>query len=153
MTTTRKTTKREDASADSFTAEERAAMKERAQELKATKGGKKSKADDTQAVLDKIAAMPEPDRAMAQRVHEVIVEAVPELAPRLWYGMPSYAKDGKVLVFFQDAAKFKARYATLGFQDNAALDDGAMWPTSFAIVKLTKAVEKQIAELVKQAAS
>ena len=128
-------------------------MKERAQELKAAKGGKKTKVDDTQAVLDKIADMPEPDRAMAQRVHEVVMAAVPGLAPRLWYGMPSYAKDGKVLLFFQDAAKFKARYATLGFQDTAALDDGNMWPTSFAIVKLTEAVEKQIAELVKQAAS
>jgi len=152
MATSGKTTKREDASADKFTAEERAAMKERAQELKAAKGGKKTKVDDTQAVLDKIADMPEPDRAMAQRVHEVVMAAVPDLAPRLWYGMPSYAKDGKVLLFFQDAAKFKARYATLGFQDNAALDDGNMWPTSFAIVKLTEAVEKQIAELVKQAA-
>ena len=128
-------------------------MKERAKELKATKGGKKTKADDAQSVLDKIAEMPEADRVMAQRVHEVVMEAVPDLAPRLWYGMPAYAKDGKVLVFFQDAAKFKARYATLGFQDNAALDDGAMWPTSFALVKLTKAVEKQIADLVKQAAS
>jgi uncharacterized protein YdhG (YjbR/CyaY superfamily) len=153
MATSRKTTKREDASADSFTAEERAALKERAQELKAAKGGKKAKVDDTQAVLDKIAAMPEPDRVMAQRVHEVVMAAVPELAPRLWYGMPSYAKDGTVLLFFQDAAKFKARYATLGFQDNAKLDDGNMWPTSFALVKLTKAVEQQIAELVKQAAS
>jgi len=153
MATSGKTTKRDDASADKFTAEERAAMKERAQELKAAKGGKKTKVDDTQAVLDKIADMAEPDRAMAQRVHEVVMAAVPDLAPRLWYGMPSYAKDGKVLMFFQDAAKFKARYATLGFQDTAALDDGNMWPTSFAIVKLTEAVEKQIAELVKQAAS
>ncbi|HKX68967.1 MAG TPA: DUF1801 domain-containing protein [Intrasporangium sp.] len=152
MATSGKTTKREDASADKFTAEERAAMKERAKELRSAKG-KKGKVDDTQAVLDKIAGMPEADRAMARRVHEVVMEAVPELAPRLWYGMPSYAKDGKVLLFFQDAAKFKARYATLGFQDNANLDDGAMWPTSFAIVELTKAVEKQIAELVKQAAS
>lgn len=137
------------ASADGFSAEERAAMKERAKETKAVKRGKK--ADGTAEVLEKIAAMADDDRVVAERLHEIITKAAPELAPKTWYGMPAYARDGKVVCFFQDAAKFKARYATLGFQDTANLDDGAMWPTSFAVTKLTPAVEKQIVALVKKA--
>ncbi len=138
-----------DAEAAGFTAEERAAMKERTKELKAARGGKK--VDGTAEVLDKIAAMADADRALAERLHELITTAAPELTPRTWYGMPAYARDGKVVCFFQDAGKFKARYATLGFQDSANLDDGAIWPTSFAVTKLTKAVEKQIVGLVKKA--
>ncbi len=139
-----------DADAGGFTAEERAAMKERAKEAKAAKRGKK--ADGTADVMEKIAGMADEDRALAERIHEIVTTAAPELTPRTWYGMPAYAKDGKVVCFFQDAGKFKARYATLGFQDAANLDDGSMWPTSFAVTKLTRAVEKQIAELVKKAA-
>ena len=159
MTATRKTTVTRSAArtadAGSFTAEERAAIKERAQEVKAAKSrkGADKAAEDAQAVLDKIAEMNEPDRSMAEKVHAVITASVPQLAPRLWYGMPAYAKDGKVVCFFQDAAKFKARYATLGFNDPANLDDGEMWPTAFALTKLTPAAEKRIAALVKQAAS
>ena len=138
-----------DTAADGFTAEERAAMKERAKETKAAKGGKK--VDGTAEVLEKIAAMADADRALAERLHEIITKAAPELTPKTWYGMPAYARDGKVVCFFQDAGKFKARYATLGFQDSANLDDGAMWPTSFALTKLTAAVEKQIVALVKKA--
>jgi uncharacterized protein YdhG (YjbR/CyaY superfamily) len=130
-----------------FTAEERAAMKERARELKA------GTADGESAVLAKIAEMPEADRAMAERLHALITATAPELAPRTWYGMPAYAKDGKVVCFFQSADKFKARYATLGFSDRANLDDGAMWPTSFALKKLTAAGEKRIRALVKKAVS
>ena len=137
------------ARADGFSAEERAAMKERAKETKAVKRGKTT--DGTAEVLEKIAAMADDDRALAERLHEIITKAAPELAPKTWYGMPAYARDGKVVCFFQDAAKFKARYATLGFQDTANLDDGAMWPTSFAVTKLTPAVEKQIVALVKKA--
>jgi uncharacterized protein YdhG (YjbR/CyaY superfamily) len=135
--------------AEGFTAEERAAMKERAKEVKAAKRGKK--VDGTAEVLEKIAAMADADRALAERVHEIVTKAAPELTPRTWYGMPAYARDGKVVCFFQDAGKFKARYATLGFQDTAHLDDGPMWPTSFALTKLTKDVEKQIVALVKKA--
>ena len=134
-----------------FTAEERAAMKERVREARAAKGGKKI--DGTAAVLEKIAAMDDPDRVLAERIHEIITEAAPELTPRTWYGMPAYASGGKVVCFFQDAGKFKARYATLGFQDTAHLDDGNMWPTSFAIADLTPQVEEKIVELVKQAVS
>ena len=134
---------------DGFTAEERAAMRERAKEMKAAKGGKK--VDGTAEVLEKIAAMADPDRALAERLHEIITKAAPQLTPKTWYGMPAYAKDGKVVCFFQDAGKFKARYATLGFSDPANLDDGAMWPTSFALIKLTPTVEKQIVALVKKA--
>ena len=137
------------ARADGFSAEERAAMKERAKETKAVKRGKTT--DGTAEVLEKIAAMADDDRALAERLHEIITKAAPELAPKTWYGMPAYARDGKVVCFFQDAAKFKARYATLGFQDTANLDDGAMWPTSYAVAKLTPAVEKQIVALVKKA--
>ena len=135
--------------ADGFTAEERAAMKERAKETRAAKRG--TKVDGTADVLAKIAAMDEPDRLLAERVHEVITATAPELAPRTWYGMPAYAKDGKVVCFFQDAGKFKARYCTLGFQDAAHLDDGAMWPTSFALIELTPAVEQEIVALVTKA--
>jgi uncharacterized protein YdhG (YjbR/CyaY superfamily) len=132
-----------------FTDEERAAMKERARELKAAAG----KADGESDVLAKIAEMSEPDRAMAERLHALIKASAPALSPRTWYGMPAYAKDGKVVCFFQSAEKFKARYATFGFNDEANLDEGAMWPTSFALKKLTAAEEKRIGALVKKAVS
>ena len=141
-----------DKSAEGFTAEERAAMKERAQELKAARRGRRAE-DDEQAVLAKIAEMPEPDRTMAERLHAIIKANVPDLSPKTWYGMPAYAKDGKVVCFFQAASKFKTRYATLGFNDPARLDDGRMWPTAFAVVELTKAEERRIAELVRRAVS
>ena len=130
-----------------FTDEERAAMRERAQELKADTG------DGESDVLAKIAEMPEPDRAMAKRLHAVIKASAPALSPKTWYGMPAYAKDGKVVCFFQSAEKFKSRYATLGFSDEANLDDGAMWPTSFALKKLTATDEATIGALVKKAVS
>jgi uncharacterized protein YdhG (YjbR/CyaY superfamily) len=130
-----------------FTDEERAAMKERAQELKA----EARKADGESAVLGKIAEMPKPDRAMAKRLHAIIKASAPALSPKTWYGMPAYAKDGKVVCFFQSAEKFKSRYATLGFSDEANLDKGAMWPTSFALKKLTAAEEAKIGALVKKA--
>jgi uncharacterized protein YdhG (YjbR/CyaY superfamily) len=132
-----------------FTDEERAAMRERARELKASAG----KADGESDVLAKIAEMPEPDRVMAERLHAVVKASAPDLSPRTWYGMPAYAKDGKVVCFFQSAEKFKARYATFGFSDKANLDEGAMWPTSFALKKLTAAAEKEIGALVKKAVS
>ena len=132
-----------------FTAEERAAMKERARELKA----EKSKADAESDVLAKIAEMPKADRAMAERIHAIVKASAPDLTPRTWYGMPAYAKDGKVVCFFKSASKFKSRYATFGFNDPANLDDGAMWPTSFALTKLTAADEKKIGALVKKAVS
>ena len=135
---------------DSFTAEERDAMKQRASELRSRRTTKPTAEDDAQAVLDKIAELGSPDREMAERIHAVITAAVPELAPKLWYGMPAYAKDGKNVVFFQPASKFKARYATLGFNDPATLDDGEMWPTSYAVTTVTAAVEKQVAALVKK---
>jgi uncharacterized protein YdhG (YjbR/CyaY superfamily) len=140
---------------EGFTAEERAAMKEHAQELKAEtrRGPRGKKADEESAVLAKIAEMPEPDRGMAERLHAVIKASAPALSPKLWYGMPAYAKDGKVVCFFQPAAKFKSRYATFGFNDDANLDEGAMWPTSFALTELTAADEARIAALVKQAVS
>lgn len=133
-------------SSNGFTAEERAAMKERAQELR-----RGDKADGESALLAKIAEMPEPDRGMAKRLHAIITASAPALSPRTWYGMPAYAKEGKVVCFFQSAAKFKARYATFGFTDQANLDDGVMWPTSFALTKLTPAEERKIAALVKKA--
>jgi uncharacterized protein YdhG (YjbR/CyaY superfamily) len=138
-----------------FTDEERAAMKERAQELKAEarRGRRSDKADGESDVLAKIAEMPEPDRAMAERLHAIIKASAPALSPRTWYGMPAYAKDGKVVCFFQSAAKFNARYATFGFNDTANLDEGAMWPTSFALKELTAADEARIAALVKKAVS
>jgi uncharacterized protein YdhG (YjbR/CyaY superfamily) len=128
-----------------FTAEERAAMRERAKELKSA-GGESD-------VLAKIAEMPKADRAMAERVHAIVKASAPDLSPRTWYGMPAYAKDGKVVCFFRSAAKFKSRYATLGFSDQANLDEGAMWPTDFALKKLTAAEEKKISALVKKAVS
>jgi uncharacterized protein YdhG (YjbR/CyaY superfamily) len=130
-----------------FTAEEKAAMRERARELKASA----SKADAERDVLAKIAEMPQPDRAMAERLHALIKTSAPALSPRTWYGMPAYAKDGKVVCFFQSGEKFKTRYATLGFSDKANLDKGAMWPTAFALKELTAAEEKKIAALVKKA--
>ncbi|MFL5977772.1 MAG: iron chaperone [Gaiellaceae bacterium] len=138
-----------------FTEEERAAMKERAQELKAEarRGPRTGKADGERDVLAKIAEMPEPDRAIAERVHAIVKASAPALSPRTWYGMPAYAKDGKVVCFFQSAHKFKSRYATFGFNDAANLDDGAMWPTSFALTELTAADEARIAALVKKAVS
>jgi hypothetical protein len=137
-----------------FTAEERAAMRERAKELKEdARRAREGKADGESDVIAKIAAMAEPDRAMAERLHALITESAPDLAPRTWYGMPAYAKDGKVVCFFQSAEKFKSRYATFGFNDNAKLDKGAMWPTAFALKELTEAEEKKIAALVKKAVS
>jgi uncharacterized protein YdhG (YjbR/CyaY superfamily) len=134
-----------------FTAEERAAMRERARELGLASRAGASEADDERAVLAKIAEMPLADRAMAGRLHALIRAAAPDLAPKLWYGMPAWAKDGKVVCFFQGAAKFKTRYATLGFSDRAALDDGDMWPTSYALMKMGAAEEQRIRELVLQA--
>jgi uncharacterized protein YdhG (YjbR/CyaY superfamily) len=137
---------------EGFTEEERAAMKDRAQELKtAARRGKE--ADEESAVLEKIAEMEESDRIMAERIHAVINASAPDLSPKLWYGMPAYAKDGKVVCFFQPAQKFKARYATLGFNDPANLDDGHIWPTAFALTELTVADEVRIGDLVKRAAS
>jgi uncharacterized protein YdhG (YjbR/CyaY superfamily) len=134
---------------EGFTAEERAAMRERAKELKA----EAQRADGERAVLTKIAEMPETDRAMAERLHEIVKASAPELSPKTWYGMPAYAnKDGKVVCFFQSAEKFNARYATFGFSDKANLDEGAMWPTSFALKELTAAAEARIGALVKRAA-
>jgi uncharacterized protein YdhG (YjbR/CyaY superfamily) len=138
-------------SSNGFTAEERAAMKERAQELKAEARATKSRADGEADLLAKIAEMPPPDRAMAKRLHAIVTANAPDLVPRTWYGMPAYARDGKVVCFFQAADKFKARYATLGFNDSANLDDGAMWPTAFALKKLTAADEANIAKLVEKA--
>ena len=150
---TRQTAKRATGKASNgFTDEERAAMRERAQEVKAAaRRGKK--ADGESDVLAKIAEMPEPDRAMAERLHAIVKAGAPDLSPRTWYGMPAYAKDGKVVCFFQSAQKFKTRYATLGFSDKANLDEGAMWPTSFALKRLTAAEEKKIGALVKKALS
>jgi uncharacterized protein YdhG (YjbR/CyaY superfamily) len=133
-----------------FTAEERAAMKERSREVRREKGG--AKGDGERDVLAKIAEMPKADRTMAKRIHRLVKQAAPELEPRTWYGMPAYAKDGKVVCFFQSSDKFKSRYATFGFSDRAKLDQGEMWPTSFALTKLTPAGEKKLAGLVKKAA-
>lgn len=130
-----------------FSPEERAAMRERARELKASA----RRADGESDLLAKVAEMPEPDRAMAERIHAIVMTSAPALSPRTWYGMPAYAKDDKVVCFFQSAHKFKSRYATFGFNDNANLDDGAMWPTSFALQELTAAGEARIAALVQQA--
>jgi uncharacterized protein YdhG (YjbR/CyaY superfamily) len=140
---------------EGFTAEERAAMKDHAQELKAAarRGPRASKADGESDVLAKIAEMPEPDRVMAERLHAIIRASAPALSPRTWYGMPAYAKDGKVVCFFTAASKFNSRYATFGFNDPANLDEGTMWPTSFALTKLTAADEARIGTLVKKAVS
>lgn len=136
-----------------FTAEEKAAMKERAQELKAEARASKDKAAGEADVLVKIAEMPEPERAMAKRLHEIIKANAPTLMPKTWYGMPAYAKDGKIVCFFQSAQKFGSRYATLGFNDQANLDDGNLWPTAFALKKLSAAEEAKISALVKKAVS
>jgi uncharacterized protein YdhG (YjbR/CyaY superfamily) len=136
-----------------FTAEERAAMKERARELKAEARANKDRAAGESAVLAKIAEMPAPDRAMAKRLHAIIKASAPTLSPKTWYGMPAYAKDGKVVCFFQSAEKFKSRYATFGFNDVAKLDEGAMWPIAFALKEMTAAEEAKIAALVKKAVS
>jgi uncharacterized protein YdhG (YjbR/CyaY superfamily) len=140
---------------EGFTDEERGAMKERAQELKAAarRGPLTAEADGESAVLAKIAEMSEPDRALGERLHAVIKASAPALSPRLWYGMPAYAKDGKVVCFFQSGQKFKTRYALLGFSDEANLDEGAMWPTAFALTELTAADEATIGALVKKAVS
>ena len=142
-----------DETSKGFSAEERAAMKERARELKAEARAQKDKAAGERDVLAKIAEMPEPDRAMAERLHVIVKSSAPSLAPKTWYGMPAYARDGKVICFFTPASKFDSRYATFGFNDVANLDDGAMWPTSFALTELTAAGEERIAALVKQAVS
>ena len=138
-----------------FTDEERAAMKERARELKAAtrRGPRAGKADGERDVLAKIAEMAEPDRAMAERLHALVKASAPALSPRTWYGMPAYTMDGKVVCFFQSAQKFKTRYATFGFSETANLDDGAMWPTAFALKELTAAEEARIGALVKKAVS
>jgi uncharacterized protein YdhG (YjbR/CyaY superfamily) len=140
---------------EGFTDEERAAMKERAQELKAAprRGPRAGKADGESDVLAKIAEMPEPDRAMAERLHAIMKASAPALSPRTWYGMPAYAKDGNVVCFFQSGQKFKTRYATFGFSDEANLDEGAMWPVAFALKELTGAEEAGIVALVKKAVS
>jgi len=150
-----KSTTATDKTSGGFSDEERGAMKERAKELKASarRGPRADKADGESAVLAKIAEMPEPDRALGERLHAVIKASAPALSPRLWYGMPAYAKDGKVVCFFQSAQKFNTRYATFGFSDQANLDEGAMWPTAFAVTKLTAADEARIGTLVKKAAS
>jgi uncharacterized protein YdhG (YjbR/CyaY superfamily) len=150
-----KTTAATDTKFKGFTDDERAAMKDRAQELKAAarRGPRGKNADEESAVLAKIAEMPEPDRAMAERLHAVIKASAPALSPKLWYGMPAYAKDGKVVCFFQSAQKFNTRYATFGFNDTANLDEGAIWPTAFALTELTAADEARIGALVKKAVS
>jgi uncharacterized protein YdhG (YjbR/CyaY superfamily) len=132
-----------------FTAEERDAMRERVKEMKSAVKG-----DGERDVLEKIAEMPEPDRAMGKKIHAIVKESAPSLSPKLWYGMPAYAnQEGKVVCFFQSSAKFKSRYATFGFNDDAQLDEGAMWPTSYALTRLTATEEAKIAKLVKKAAS
>jgi len=143
----------ESAKRTTFSDEERVAMKERAQELKAEARRGADKADGESAVLAKIAEMQGPDRAMAKRLHAIIKASAPALSPKTWYGMPAYARDGKVVCYFQSAQKFKSRYATFGFSDAASLDEGAMWPTSFALTELTAAEEARIAALVKKAVS
>jgi uncharacterized protein YdhG (YjbR/CyaY superfamily) len=146
------TTSSQSGGSGEWTAEERAAMKEHATELKRAGGkGAAKAAEEAQACLDKIAAMPASDRVIAERVHAIVTETAPELTVKTWYGMPAYAKDGKVVCFFKPAEKFKARYATLGFSDTAALDDGTMWPTEFAMTELTAADEKLVRALVERA--
>jgi uncharacterized protein YdhG (YjbR/CyaY superfamily) len=138
---------------DGFTDEERSAMKERARELKATphRGSRSARADAESDVLAKIAEMPDTDRVLAERIHDIIKGSAPGLAPRTWYGMPAYAKDGKIVCFFQSAQKFKTRYATLGFSDQANLDDGDMWPSAYALKDLTAAGQERIAALIQKA--
>ena len=156
MTDTPKSAKSATASNEKFqglTDEERAAMKERTKELKAEARAVKDRADGERDVLAKIAELPEPDRVLAERLHAIITASAPALSPKTWYGMPAYAKDGKIVCFFQAADKFKSRYATFGFNDSASLDDGAMWPTAFALTELTAADEARIGALVKKAVS
>lgn len=148
--TTKKTTQK---TATGFTDEEKAAMKARAQELKAEARSSKDKAEGESAVLAAIAAMKEPDRGMAKRLHEIIKASAPVLSPKTWYGMPAYARDGKVVCFFQSALKFNTRYATFGFSDTATLDEGSLWPVAFALKELTAAEEARISTLVKKAVS
>ena len=136
-----------------FSDAEREAMKERAEELRAEGRGGKKKAEDAHALLEKIAEMPDEDRTLAEKIHAIVTETAPDLVPRTWYGMPAYSKDGDVLLFFKNASKFKARYATLGFSDKAALDKGSMWPVYYALTKITATVEKELRALVKQAIS
>jgi uncharacterized protein YdhG (YjbR/CyaY superfamily) len=140
-------------SAKGFTDEERAAIRARAKELKAAERANKDRAAGESALLAAIAEMPGPDRAMAERIHAIVMAAAPTLTPKTWYGMPAYAKDGKIVCFFKSADKFKSRYATLGFEDEANLDEGAVWPTSFALKELTAAAEAKIGALVKKAVS
>jgi uncharacterized protein YdhG (YjbR/CyaY superfamily) len=148
-----KTTQKSGTTAKGFTPEERAAMKERARELKAEARANKSRADGELDVLAKIAEMPGPDRAIAKRLHAIVKASAPALSPKTWYGMPAYAKDGKVVCYFQSAEKFNSRYATFGFSDEANLDEGAMWPTSFALKELTAAEQARIGALLKKAVS
>jgi uncharacterized protein YdhG (YjbR/CyaY superfamily) len=136
-----------------FSAEERAAMRERARELKAQARADRDRVSGERDVLEKIAEMPEPDRALGERIHAIVTTAAPELSPKTWYGMPAYAKDGKIVCFFQNADKFKSRYATFGFNDAANLDDGRMWPIAFALMEMTSKEEAKISALVKKAAS
>jgi uncharacterized protein YdhG (YjbR/CyaY superfamily) len=138
---------------EGFSAAEKAAMKERARELKVEARANKDRAEGERALLAKITEMPEPDRALAERIHAIVKASAPSLSPKTWYGMPAYAKDGKVVCYFTAASKFDSRYATFGFNDDAHLDDGAMWPTSFAMTELTADVEKRIEALVKKAVS
>jgi len=149
----KKTTQKSGTTAKGFTPEERAAMKERARELKAEARANKSREDGESDVLAKIAEMHGPDRALAKRLHALVKASAPALSPKTWYGMPAYAKDGKVVCYFQSAQKFNARYATFGFSDEANIDEGAMWPTSFALKELTAADEARIGALVKKAVS
>jgi uncharacterized protein YdhG (YjbR/CyaY superfamily) len=149
----KKTTQKSGTTAKGFTPEERAAMKERARELKAEARANKSRADGERDVLAKIAEMHGPDRALAKRLHALVKASAPALSPKTWYGMPAYAKDGKVVCYFQSAQKFNSRYATFGFSDEASIDEGAMWPTSFALKELTAADEARIGGLVKKAVS
>jgi uncharacterized protein YdhG (YjbR/CyaY superfamily) len=148
---TRKSAAKATTKYEGFTDDERDAMKERAKELK-SESRRGAKADAEQETLAKIAEMAEPDRVMAERIHAVITSSAPALSAKLWYGMPAYAKDGKIVCFFQPAAKFKSRYATLGFNDDAKLDEGTMWPTAYALTELTPANEARITDLVKRAA-
>jgi uncharacterized protein YdhG (YjbR/CyaY superfamily) len=149
----KKTTQKSGTTAKGFTPEERAAMKERARELKAEARANKSRADGESDVLAKMAEMHGPDRAMAKRLHAIVTASAPALSPKTWYGMPAYAKDGKVVCYFQSAQRFNSRYATFGFSDEANIDEGAMWPTSFALKELTAADEARIGALVKKAVS
>jgi uncharacterized protein YdhG (YjbR/CyaY superfamily) len=151
MTTAKKTATKKALSASGFSDAERAAMKERAEELKAAGRGGKKKSEDANALLAKIAEMEQPDRTLAERIHAIITSVAPELSPKTWYGMPAYAKDGSILCFFQPAQKFDSRYATLGFNDPANLDDGTMWPIAYAVTDLSDADVKRIEELIKRA--